>query len=68
VGDFTGYNQFVCTKDVFSKFVEVEFEGHYYKAPGGYDFWLREIYGNYMELPPIDKRVSTHIFDAYTLD
>ena len=43
----------------------VEFEGKKYKAPVGYDRWLRAFYGDYMQLPPVEERVRTHNFTAY---
>ena len=33
-----------------------EFEGREYKIPIGYDKWLRKIYGDYMQLPPVEKK------------
>ena len=65
VGSFTGYYNMVCDKRVFNDFIDVEFEGRKYKAPVGYDEWLRAMYGDYMQLPPVEKRVSTHTFVAY---
>ena len=52
-------------KSDFESFVELEFEGGYYKAMAGYDDYLRCIYGDYMELPPEENRVSHHTFEAY---
>lgn len=43
----------------------LEFEGHYFPAPVGYDNVLRAFYGDYMTLPPVDKRVTHHSFTAY---
>jgi lipopolysaccharide cholinephosphotransferase len=35
----------------------VLFEGKYYKVPGKWDIFLKELYdNNYMELPPVDQR------------
>lgn len=34
----------------------ITFEGHDFPAPHDPDQYLRNIYGNYMELPPIEKR------------
>ena len=67
VGNFTSASRVVCSKRVFDSFVNVTFEGREYKAPAGYDEWLKSFYGNYMELPPVEKRVSAHIFKAYKL-
>lgn len=54
-------------KDAFSEVVEVEFEGIKAMAPSKYDQILRSIFGNYMELPPVEQRVSGHDFKAYWL-
>ena len=68
VGNFAGYTRMKCSKEVFDSFVELEFEGLSLKAPIGYDQWLRSFYGDYMILPPVEKRVSTHQFEAFYLD
>ena len=34
----------------------LEFEGHMFMAVADYDRYLRMLYGNYMELPPPEKR------------
>ena len=47
--------------------VEVEFEGKHYKTMPGYDEYLRHLYGDYMQLPPVDERVHHH-FAAYWRD
>ncbi len=65
VGNFTSYSEIVVDKSVFNNFIEVEFEGGKYPAPIGYDKWLTAFYGNYMELPPLEKRMSHHEFVAY---
>ena len=59
---------FSVPKSFFTDLTEVDFEGKKYFAPEKYDEWLRKIYGNYMEFPPVEKRVSTHVFKAYYLD
>lgn len=68
IGDFTSYTYTTCTKEVFESFVEVEFEGKKFPAPVGYDTYLKAFYGDYMQLPPEDKRVSTHVFKAYVAE
>ena len=54
-------------KDIFNDAVEMEFEGHYFCAPQGYKNLLENLYGDYMKLPPLEKRVTHHDFKAYHL-
>ena len=65
VGNFSSITRMTCDKRVFNEFIDVEFEGRKYKAPIGYDEWLRAFYGDYMQLPPVEKRVRPHNFVAY---
>lgn len=44
---------------------EMDFEGIKVKLPGNYDKYLTNYYGNYMEMPPEDKRVN---HAAYIVD
>lgn len=67
VGNFTSFTRTSCNKRVFDSFIDVEFEGRTYKAPVGYDEWLRSFYGNYMELPPENERVSQHSYKAFAV-
>jgi lipopolysaccharide cholinephosphotransferase len=55
-------------KSVFDSDVYQEFEGRKFRVPVGYDEWLRSIYGDYMQLPPEEHRVSHHTFDAWWKD
>lgn len=50
----------VLDKASFSESVMLPFEGISIEAPIGYEQCLKSIYGDYMELPPEDKRVSHH--------
>ena len=52
-------------KKLFSEYVDVPFEGQQFKAMRGYDSYLRACYGDYMQLPPVDKRSSTHTITAW---
>lgn len=65
IGNFTSDTRFVCDRHVVDSFIDAEFEGKQYKIPIGYDEWLTNFYGNYMELPPLKERVSHHKFVAY---
>ena len=46
----------------------VIFEGEEYSAPEDYDLLLKSEYGDYMVLPPEDKRVSHHRYEVYWKD
>lgn len=46
----------------------VEFEELSYRAPVAYDKWLRQVYGNYMQLPPEEKRKAHHYTDIIDLE
>lgn len=51
-------------KDIDS-FIPVDYEGHCFMCPVGYDDYLKNIYGDYMQLPPEEKRFPHHGFTAY---
>ena len=51
-------------KSEFEKSVEVEFEGHKFPAFSCWDSYLKGLYGDYMQLPPIEKR-KTHNMTVY---
>lgn len=57
----------ILPREVFDGHTTVEFEGSSYRAPQGYDRYLTQKYGNYMQLPPEEKRVSSHDSQAYKL-
>ena len=50
---------------VFEEFIDVEFEKRTFKAIRHYDIWLKKCYGDYMKLPPIEKRKGIHSIVAY---
>ena len=50
---------------VFSSSIDVEFEGGKYPVPIGYDTCLRNVYGDYMNLPPVERRVTHHSYSAF---
>lgn len=51
------YKKELYPRKLFESYVDVEFEGFSFKAVAGYDELLRTIYGDYMQLPPVEKRV-----------
>ena len=65
------YKQVWQRKDIFAedgRLPQLCFEGCWFNVPLNYDKMLRSLYHNYMELPPVEKRISGHTFEAYYLD
>lgn len=61
VGNIVGGNKTACIKkSIFSSSLEMEFESEKFNGIVQYDELLRIIYGDYMTLPPEEKRVSLH--------
>lgn len=54
-------------KDGYEDMVEFEFEGHMLLAMGCWDEYLTKCYGDYMQLPPEDKR-QTHCLKAWRVN
>ena len=52
-------------KPVYDEIGTILFEGKEYAALEQYDKYLRKLYGDYMQLPPEEKRVSHHAYDSY---
>ena len=55
----TAYFKPRYTDDIFP-LTEMEFEGKMFPVPRQTDAVLRKIYGDYMQLPPIEKRGNQH--------
>lgn len=55
----------VVPRECLEETIRVEFEGKMYSAPVDYDMYLKCIYGDYMTLPPVEKRISHHNYVAY---
>lgn len=51
-------------KSEFEKIVYVDFEGYKFPTFSCWDSYLKGLYGNYMQLPPIEKR-KNHEIEAY---
>lgn len=50
----------IFDRNVFGEGTFVEFENSFFRVPVKYDEYLSRVYGDYMKLPPLDKRVSPH--------
>ena len=42
----------------FEPYTQLEFEGKMYNVPRNWNLYLTRIYGDYMTLPPVEKRVN----------
>lgn len=51
--------------DAFKDYILVPFEDKVFYVIKGYDHYLTNIYGNYMKLPPVEKRVPVHSMHKY---
>ena len=64
---FKTIDKMTYSRSDFKDVVMVEFENMLFPAPCAYERILENLFGNYMEFPPIEKRVNKHshtIFDA----
>ena len=55
-------------KEVYQDRVKVQFEDGLFWAPIGYDEYLRDVYGNYMQLPPIEQQQTHHTNNVFWKD
>lgn len=51
--------------EAYADTVQLEFEGETFSAPKEYDLVLRTGYGNYMQFPPEEERVTGHNYVFY---
>ena len=47
-------------KEYYREYVQLDFEDSKFRAPIDYHEVLTKIYGNYMQLPPVEKRITHH--------
>lgn len=62
------YMQKEYPKQAFEKQLYVDFEDTKLPVPIGYDSYLKIAFGNYMELPPIEKRMNHHEYEFIDLE
>lgn len=60
-----GYDPDIYPSSDFQDTIELHFEDSMFPCPANYDDVLKIMYGDYMQLPPEEKRVSHHHFIAY---
>ena len=58
----------IAPAEWFGEGVEGVFEGLPTRLPSEYDKWLKQVYGDYLQLPPPEKRVVHHYADVIDLD
>lgn len=59
----------IYERELFDSYITLPFEDRSFLAPVGYDQILRNYYGDYMQLPPIEKRTSPHtLCEVYWLE
>ena len=56
-----GYKKESHKLEIIFPLSKLLFEEKYYCAPGNWDVFLKEMYGNYMELPPVEQRENHNI-------
>lgn len=56
-----GYSQKCFNKSWYEDITLMKFESGYFECPIGYKELLEELYGDYMQLPPVEQRVPKHI-------
>ena len=64
VADPELYSYYVPSR-FFDDYIELPFETLIVKSIKEYDRYLKAAYGDYMQLPPVEKRVSHHDYIAY---
>jgi len=61
-------NNMPCKKEIFESYCDMPFEDLTVRNLKDYDTYLRSVFGDYMQLPPENKRVMQHGFKAYWKD
>lgn len=59
------YEKQCMPREIYGTPVLLEFEGRKYYAPEKYKEYLRRLYGNYMQLPPEEKRQANLSYYTY---
>lgn len=54
-----------CEKECYGGYIRVNFENSTFYSMKGYDTYLRNVFNDYLQLPPVEKQVSNHNFKAY---
>ena len=55
-----GYGKEIFKSEWFDSYVVYPFADTEIRVPIGYDEYLKSVFGDYMQLPPVEKRISDH--------
>ena len=55
----------IMPSSLYDNFIDMPFEDRTYMAIKAYDTYLSSLFGDYMQLPPEEKRVTHHAYEAY---
>jgi len=64
VGGAKGLDE-IFERKIYSESLEMKFEGKSFKGMKYYNEYLSRMYGNYMEIPPVEKRGGHHTIECY---
>ena len=59
-GGASKYGEWVMNREYVNELVTMKFEDTFFPAPKFYDEYLKRAYGDYMKLPPENKRGNKH--------
>ncbi|MDE5990880.1 MAG: LicD family protein, partial [Clostridia bacterium] len=63
--DEIGDKRIMLKSEMYEEYELLDFEYTKFKAPKNWDKWLTQFYGDYMQLPPVEKQVLTHGYQLY---
>ena len=55
----------IMEQKIYTNYTDMIFEGKKFKGVANYNEYLTHFYGDYMTLPPVEKRKTHHTFKAY---
>ena len=55
----------IYEKDILGNGLEMQFENLLLNIPEKHDLFLKQLYGDYMQLPPVEKRKGEHFYHTY---
>jgi lipopolysaccharide cholinephosphotransferase len=61
ISDMDGKENGIVSSCFFDNFSSILFEGHSYSIIKDADSYLKAVFGNYMQMPPKEKQVPSHI-------